>query len=174
MNSQLCQNLTFELSPLCLTAASPTWTSTSPAHRSLTSPTHGLTHSVELPSRPKPQATNPHIDSLSLSLFLSVCHRRVLHKPPYQPFAWLSSCMFWFYIISLSDQFCVYFSIILLIWPFFFFWFFIFCILIWEQIDLLHGVIEIDHFCFLFFFFFSVLFVSWESWGKRKRISNFM
>ena len=28
-------------------------------HRSSTSPTHELTHSVELPSRPKPQATDP-------------------------------------------------------------------------------------------------------------------
>ena len=59
--SQLPQTHSLKLSPLYLTAPGPTRSSTSLAHRSLTSPTHQLTHFIKLPSRPKPQAADPHL-----------------------------------------------------------------------------------------------------------------
>ena len=52
------QTHSLKLSPLCLIAIGPTRSSMSLAHRSSTSPTHQLTHFVELPSRRSTRLTH--------------------------------------------------------------------------------------------------------------------
>ena len=52
------QTHSLKLSPLCLTAVGPTRSSMSLAHWSSTSPTHQLTHFVELPSRRSTRLTH--------------------------------------------------------------------------------------------------------------------
>ena len=98
------------------------------------------------------------------SFSLSDTHGRVLHKPPNQPFARLSSCTF----TSDSSLFVINFlSYLFNSLQFELYFCFSFLSLICKQI-VLHVIIEIDQFLFLF-----LLFVCWENWGKGKKISSF-